>query len=257
MRKKKSSEKVAFEEEPAVVEDVLDERLNMMLEINKSFDIVQELANNMEINDENVKQLKDLSGKMEAMAPVFVEIKNSFEEKKPDENILSSYINTLKRYDGIIGSLSNKLEESIALADTKEADVDKMEHKNMNIEPLVSMLSDIQNDIKTGEDLDGINAELMYVESQIAMMDSNDENVDKLAEVTNLLKGMVAEKKEVSLAEEPASEDGSAELAKVMSQLGFPESKIDQVKSILMNEGGAYEINEEEKKEMKEDESDF
>jgi len=166
----------------------------------------------------------------------------------------------------LVDAVEGKLEEVESFEEGVEKDkVEEQKDDVSELMTLVGILSDVKDTIVSDGNLEGLRDEVDYVHAQLQEMETTDAvlKADKITSIldTALEKNLVAlvEAEEERVDEEVASMGGEAgeELANIMSQLGFPEEKIEQVKSILNNEGEAYEVNDEEKKEIMKDETDY
>eukprot|EP00586_Coscinodiscus_wailesii_P001281 CAMPEP_0172488644 /NCGR_PEP_ID=MMETSP1066-20121228/18275_1 /TAXON_ID=671091 /ORGANISM="Coscinodiscus wailesii, Strain CCMP2513" /LENGTH=804 /DNA_ID=CAMNT_0013256001 /DNA_START=34 /DNA_END=2448 /DNA_ORIENTATION=+ len=196
-------------------------------------------------------------------------IHNQLKEMEPSE--------VVTKMDETVALMGKAIEQKVALEQEEEEEVESFDveeevgNSASNLEVLTSMLGDIKDSLIDGLNLGSLPKELVYVKSQLHEMEPS-EAVTKMDEVVTLMDSALEQKlfaleqeeeQEVESFEEVSDEvsakdvTGAEDVASAMSKLGFPEAKIEEVKSILNDELEAYDVNTEEKDEIKEDESEY
>jgi len=243
---------------------------------NKAFDEIEQFLDDMEINEDNAERLQELAANMGDVSSMFADIKDDIEKADVDEQQWKVFHNTLERFMAIGDKLTNRLEESAAYADTDEdvgdgsvsgeIEQDKIDSIS-DLEVFIEMLSDIKDTLISGVEISSLQDELNYVQSRLEEKEPS-EAVIKMNQVVAFLdealeKKIVALDQEVEFEsfEEEADEvpvegtKGNKDVASVMSKLGFPEANVDKVAASSNVKLEAYDLNSEEKYELKEDES--
>jgi hypothetical protein len=255
-----------------------DEKIETLSVANKLFDEVEEFLTDMEMNEDNTERLQKLAATVGDLSSQFVDMKNELENADADEEQWKVFHDTLERFMVIGDELTNRLEESAAYADTEKGVEDgsvpeEMEPAEMDdvsdLVVLTEMLSDIKDTLISGVELGSLQDELNYVQSQLKEMKPS-EAVTKMNQVVAFL-GEALEQKiaaleqevEVESFEEEAGEvpvggtKGNKDVASMMSKLGFPEANADKMKTLSKFMVEAYDVNSEEKDQLKEDESEY
>jgi hypothetical protein len=229
------------------------------------------VASDQEVLTEMLSDIKDSLISGVNLADVQDElsyVKSQLKEMLPSEAVT--------KMDQVVALMGKALEQKLVALEQDKEEVESFEGEEeqgnglSSLDVLTGMLSDIRDSLISSVELGSLQSELNFVQSQLEEMEPS-EAVTKMNQVAILLgnaleqktAALEQEKEEVVSFEEEAGEvpmkdlSRAEDVASVMSKLGFPEAKIDEVKSILNVELEAYDVNSEEKDELKEDESEY